>query len=580
MEIRRTSSSVSLSGIENLEAVLSPCDAKINESAGAILRESGAALDRAKSLPSLRERGVALEMVGKKLETVEQSLERAALEVSQKQQALSRVKVSHNKSHQALEKDAVSVQEKLGKLQNRLERAQIQKPLTLFQKLISLFGIKPKTRESEVAELRSQLKNLQDTHSILDGRLKISAQEGLRIAKTEQDLQAYQSTHSALKMELTEKKSQHEAFVRELSQKKESIGSILSSYTDGIQRQYERSLDRPLVRLGGAQREKAIDMRARQCAFRMFYQENAIPTVIKERLSGATFEDSIQATLRDIKSATTLADGERQQMLSAMQELATFTGQINIRASDESITKGDMLAAIIDNVLDKVEALPIGGRLLLPGGYNTADDSKGHAVLYEVVRGAEGFSLNVYNTGQGGNWNTAVQEYKFPSRLEEGGNSPQSVAKNAQFWRGLLGFLASEGLEKKGFWDEEMVNINDYLRSQLGTPKQGDSIPGQTWGTCTHMCLRGWIHRQVSSEKYNAFHLEMRREAAARCKDLIAGLSHDDKRKLVGNGADAEELGQSVILALDRKVKAIETDSPLARATYYAGQIARSFFGF
>lgn len=535
-------------------------DARAHRVAKVVLQDFSKTYGQLDKLASLKARISSLQEIKEKLSTTSETLRGVETKLKAQTKTLEGEITGLTKNQIKLAEQATKIATKLADISTRLNQIPDPKPLTFFQKFLRLIGLysnpqdKKASLEADQAaygkkkqEIQTELKKLED---------QLSTKEN-----TVSQLEAGLLQNEKLLSELSTASAEVERAHTDLKAASSSFQTKYDAQLTNAHTYYQRHFDAPLTSLRGTEREEAVDMRARHCAFRMFQQQNAIPKEISKRLSGSTLADSVQSTLRELSDCQSIDRVTADRFKSLLQTIADIDSATVLVSKAPATEKPLLIAGLVDKILDKLEALPPGGRLLLPGGYQ--NEGGGHAVLYEITRQeGEGFSFNVYNTGEGsGIFSTNVREY--PQATEK-------TLKNPEFWKGLLEFTSHsyEGTLQTGLIDGEMAAVHDHLGKHLGAERSGKSIPSQSWGNCTHTCLRSWISTQVSETSYRAFHEEMRSKAASRCQDLLPTL----------NAADRRFLEEPTVKALQDKVKIIQSDSMLTRGLYYGGQMIRGLF--
>jgi len=229
---------------------------------------------------------------------------------------------------------------------------------------------------------------------------------------------------------------------------------------------------------------------------------------------------------------------------------------------------------------DKIENLKDGQSLLVPCGYMNnniydmlslvKDELNGHAMLMKLEKKGESFNVTIFNTGDGVNAHTKLDEsikkdHYYPLCYEN--ISPSQL--NREFFNGFTNFSINEGKDKSSQFSG--ADIYKFLEKEWGKPREMNPSKDkayqlQTVNNCTKKCLQVWlhdelVHHQKLYKKFRNFRLE---GVMGRVKTII----NDSPGEKIPYASQFAKLGWTT----STKWKGI----PLSAATGVAGGIIGS----
>lgn len=208
-----------------------------------------------------------------------------------------------------------------------------------------------------------------------------------------------------------------------------------------------------------------------------------------------------------------------------------------------------LLERLIVDFYSKIEQMPIGSHLLLPGGYTgklnqvvirdkKEPQSFGHRVLYEVKKELEGtYSFRIINTGEGVGHLNALKTI-FGIKIQDLAYTNLSIKDlSSSFIRQLLKYQITTTGPKLGA--SSMSKVNTYIHKRLkkgaNQTYQGKKHRLQRKGVCTVKSLSSWLHGELEEPLYWRFktfiaeeHLKSLQEIKANhIKELAVGLNFE-----------------------------------------------------
>lgn len=200
----------------------------------------------------------------------------------------------------------------------------------------------------------------------------------------------------------------------------------------------------------------------------------------------------------------------------------SFLSRCLEKISDKPINQLPYVKDVITQLIQKKLAeLPVGGRIVLPGGYSSEPNAKeenakeatGHGVLYSIEKTyADHFTFKVINTGEGAKLSQPIRDlakngFKILKSVFTGKdevmrfnikdcqyNNIPLKALNDSFFGGLIEHEV--GGKTKSM--EEIYKSLNELFSQYGHVKEGRKHKTQSKGSCAHKCVSADAHDYLS----------------------------------------------------------------------------------
>ena len=311
--------------------------------------------------------------------------------------------------------------------------------------------------------------------------------------------------------------------------------------------------------------ECSITLKVKELAFRIFYDKRTLPSEIDNKLSGSSPKITLQKVIEDLE----LKDSKGELVFQKVFGYTAYTDYLSqLKDLQRSMDLFDKYQfekdphskeAHLEDILHSYSSFQIGQSKLFQGGYHNGKDA--HSVVYEFKRVQDDlFELNLFNTGEGRHriFGARVQRYSFN----------RDKIQDKEFLRGLFAFkIPSHNVEKAGPRSGiSMKNVIEYLDNNLGQCSFPASIPSQTWGNCTYMTLKAWLHNKLDIKSYETFHKLSREHAANQLKEYLPTLSEELKYRVFGH---------SVISKINKKISVMSWESlPIL------GRIVKVFYYF
>ena len=180
--------------------------------------------------------------------------------------------------------------------------------------------------------------------------------------------------------------------------------------------------------------------------------------------------------------------------------------------------KKELMDQVKNKILNELQSLaqgPIGGQMIIPGGYEKIL-GEGHAVLYQITKTAEGTcSFTIINTGEGAKEtsNTVGQIKNFGGELVQELTGVKIHRHNVQDI--TYSNLKFEQLDKPFFEDlfnftftnksvKPMDFMVDKIDKALGKDKinkpVGREHKSQEIGSCTFKCISSWLKGTIEKD--------------------------------------------------------------------------------
>ncbi len=247
--------------------------------------------------------------------------------------------------------------------------------------------------------------------------------------------------------------------------------------------------------------------RIRECAFRVLRGSNKNLANLDSKINGAPFSNVLHRYVKSIEDFLTRFKADMTEQQIDILENALGLMQVAAKIAFEQTLQMDLLGIGINSfpkereadlsyeTEEHIDALEVGSRLLLPGGYRS--EKSGHAVLYEILRIDENnYRFTVCNTGAG-----AELEQGFFGLLgilftgKVGKVSylvPKEAILDQDFWIDLLSFetIASS--------DHSMQKVFELFRDHFtnkhgAEPEIGEKHELQGWRNCTFECIATYM---------------------------------------------------------------------------------------
>ena len=277
--------------------------------------------------------------------------------------------------------------------------------------------------------------------------------------------------------------------------------------------------------------DRSLTYRIKECAFRILKDLSLFEQCwLDASLNGAPpclpirhlKEDLI--AFRDLNrkhwSAKELS--EIEEMLSQLEfafRIADERQVLNVQGKLWGL--GSSLADLAYEIETKIEQLPVGQSIAIPGGYFS--DRSGHGVIYEIKRtGRHSYQFHLINTGEGAGfgqgwvgkfrmmWNHRVRVVCFKDLSEE-------VVLQSPFWIELLRL----GIQNNA--EHSMERVLALLQEQFGQAEQGllEEHELQTWGSCAFACVMAYLQTKLSKHLFLAFQMFLVHRTSERLQELL-----------------------------------------------------------
>jgi hypothetical protein len=314
--------------------------------------------------------------------------------------------------------------------------------------------------------------------------------------------------------------------------------------------------------------EASVTLKVKELAFRIFYDKRTLPSEIDEKLAGSTQEVTLQKVIEDLELKDSQGELVFKKVLGdekyyiCLSQLKDLQKDMNLFYKYRSETNLESKEAYLDEIVNRYSSLLNGQSKLFQGGYNSdREDGYGHSVVYEFKRlNDDLFELRLFNTGEGKHPRFGARVQSYYLNLDK--------MKDKEFLRGLLAFkVLADNEEKAGPGSaRSMQDVMAYLNENLGPCDYQESIPPQTWGNCTYMTLKAWLHNKLDTKSYETFHKLSREHAASQLKEYLPTLSEEVKQRVFGD---------SVISKINKKISVMSWESvPIL------GRIVKLFYYF
>lgn len=272
-----------------------------------------------------------------------------------------------------------------------------------------------------------------------------------------------------------------------------------------------------------------------ECAFRILRGTSKDLSGLDSNLDGACVPNVLT---RYAKNVTNFLNRFKEEMaleqvklLENAQKLLTEAAKLSF----EQINRYDFLTIDLNSIPDEMEAdlsfeieeridaLEIGSRLLVPGGYGKK--SLGHAVLYEIRReSSNSYRFTVFNTGAGAELGQGFFGYLGILFTGKVGKISFPASKCAlmdqSFWIHLFSFLTIPSE------DNSMTRIYDLLSKHFSQkygaePEILEAHELQQWGNCSFECIAAYMESILPQDLSLCLQKYMVLEAIEELKNLL-----------------------------------------------------------
>lgn len=187
-----------------------------------------------------------------------------------------------------------------------------------------------------------------------------------------------------------------------------------------------------------------------------------------------------------------------------------------LKASPKEVQK-----YLFDLILTKLDDLPIGDRIVLPGGHQGSEGNYGHAVLYSIKKTSQNvFSFKVINTGEGSQKILGEGSRRHTKDVSYD-NIPLSSLVTA------LSDCFIDDLESDQM--SGIYKLLDELFRSYSSISLGRTHTVQTKGSCTHKCLAADAHEFLGDKLYRHFKRWMTEKGINQLADIKPFEDIDDR---------------------------------------------------